>query len=407
MNKKGIIGILSLFLMLVLVLFGAAIALITRAHYKNMVDKADGVKSLYLAEAGVERAIWKLNNDSSSQDTGILYSNEPLGDGYYTVETFLDGVDTDTRITILSTGFLKGGRGKKRVRKKILIRNLGSMGSFTKYALFWGNTDGVGTVNINNSVDITRLGSASGDVFANGDISINHASRIAPGLVYSTGTVSGGGVYTPGGVPNPVPQFPTLDTSYYDSKLTIAGTQPPGDWSLKGSTYNLNGSTLYVNGNVTIWTMAELIGPGSIVATGNITLRNSSDISNVELIAGGTLRVENAVNVGGDNLLYSSTNIVIRNAASITGNILSPGNITIENSAEVRGIVYSGGTTQLRNSARIQGSIISDEFSGGTITNAVHIIHDNAYIPSSPLPGLGGGSTTEVISLGFEELPLD
>ncbi|GEM_PF-2565244 len=407
MNKKGIIGILALFLMLVLVLFGAAIALITRAHYKNMVDKADGVKSLYLAEAGVERAIWKLNNDASSQDTGILYSDEPLGDGYYTVQTFLDGVDTDTRITIISTGFLKGGRGRKRVKEKVLIRTLGAMSTFSKYVLFWGNTDGVGSVGINNSVDITRVGSASGDVFANGDISINHASRVAPGLVYSTGSVSGGGIYTPGGVPNPVPQFPNLDTSYYDNKLSIAGTQPPGNWSLKGATYNLNGSTLYVNGNVTIWTMAELIGPGSIVATGDITIRNMSDISNVELIAGGSLRVDNAVNIAGGDVLYSSTNIIIRNSASITGNLLSPGDITIENSAEVRGIVYSGGSTQLRNSARIQGSIISDEFYGGTIINAVHIIHDNAYIPSSPPPGLGGGSTTEVTSLSFEELPLD
>ena len=409
MNRKGIIGILALFLMFSLVLFGSAISLITKSHYKNMVNRADGVKSLYLAEAGIERAIWALKNDSILQDTGILYSEESLGEGFYTVEIKgIDIVDGDTKIILESTGFLGSStqkRGRRRILEEILFHNPDPIDTFTKYVLFWGNTDGGGSLALNNSVDVSRIPPASGDVFANGDISINHSSRVSPGLVYSTGTVSGGGVYTPGGVPDPIPAFPQLDTSYYDDKINIAGTQPPGDWTLSGGTYNLGGGTLYVNGNVTIRNTAHVIGPGTIVATGDITIRNATASSNVEFVAGCRLEVENSAQLTGNNRLYSSEEIKIKNSSVVEGEVITLKDIEIENSTVIRGIIYAGGETELKNSVQILGSIISNEFKDSEITNAVHIVHDETYIPSTSPPGLTESGEPEARVLSYKELP--
>ena len=71
----------------------------------------------------------------------------------------------------------------------------------------------------------------------------------------------------------------------------------------------------------------------------------------------------------------------------------------------IRGIIYAGGETELKNSVQILGSIISNEFKDSEITNAVHIVHDETYIPSTSPPGLTESGEPEARVLSYKELP--
>ena len=411
MNKKGIIGILALFLMFALVLFGAATALVTKSHYKNMVNRADGIKALYIAEAGMERAIWKLRTDSSSQDTGVLYSNEKLGDGFYTVVIKgIDVVDGDTKIILESTGVLGSsvqGRGERRIQGKILIHSLSVIDLFNDYALFWGNTENEEKLSLHNNILVTREGDASGDVFANGDIEIYKSSEVSPGLVYATGKITGEGKYTSGGTPDPIPPFPELDTSYYDSEIQKAHSQPHSHWDLRNGDYHLGGTTLYINGDVDIHDSAHLYGPGKIVATGKIHVHHNSTVSNVDLIAGKDLKADDSVQITGYNLIYGEKKIDIHNSTLVEGELISPGDIDLKDNSVLKGILYSGHHTELKHS-EIHGSVFSDGYNGNEINEDVQITHDKSYIPSSPPPGLTipSSSATQATLSSYEELPL-
>ncbi len=402
-SKRGIIGIVSLFLMFSLLLFGLAVSLAMKSQFRNSTFRGDELKALYIAEAGIERAIWRLTQDpewrEGYQDEAVIFEGGEVG--RYSVCVEEKGED---ELLLTARGWL---RAEKRLRVLVKLVPLSPLDVFSDYALFWGNTDETGSLSLVNSVQVTRSGKASGDVFANGDIFINQASSVSPGLVYATGTVGGDGDYTPGGVPSPIPSFPHLETTYYDEEINIASAQPPGDWILMGpNIYYLGGSSRYINGNVFIQNTAHIVGPGKIVATGDINIRNSTVTQDVEIIAGGKLSVENSAQVLGENLLYSAVYISLRNSVVVEGVVITPSNIEILNSARVEGIVYAEGETFLRNSALIIGSIVSNEFTGGQITNSVDIVHDLSPLPEQPPPGLTGGEGRKVKVVRWEELPL-
>lgn len=76
-------------------------------HEANLTQRElDYSKAFFLAEAGLHRTYYQLvNTDDWSTLPSVLYSNESLGDGTYTVE--LTGLSTDDA-TVNATGLVRG-----------------------------------------------------------------------------------------------------------------------------------------------------------------------------------------------------------------------------------------------------------------------------------------------------------
>ncbi len=108
-NERGMILVVALWILVFLSSLGLAANMVTRVdldisgNYKNETD------AFYLAEAGLERALGKINTvmywaeDLDNQADAFAGDNTQLIDGIYTVQVFLDDPDTKM-MRIVSTG---------------------------------------------------------------------------------------------------------------------------------------------------------------------------------------------------------------------------------------------------------------------------------------------------------------
>lgn len=154
-NEKGqaLVGIL---LLLVAVLtLGLAIISFAIRNYINIHQSYLKIATLDLAEAGIEKAVWQLN------ETGGSYSGEEdtsLGIGTFTVE--ITNINSNTK-EISSTGYIPESTNfKARKTVKVKVANTESTSVAFRYGVQVG--DG-GLVMQNNSKVI-------GDVYSNGNI---------------------------------------------------------------------------------------------------------------------------------------------------------------------------------------------------------------------------------------------
>lgn len=394
MDKKGQI-LLSVFLIiLVMAILGMSFLSLTRMETIQIRKQVFYLQALNLAEAGIERALWKMRTSPGWIDG---WQEQPLGNGFYSVT--IEPMETENYYRIISTGTVINV--SKTVNLEVEVKNKLWPSAFD-YALFWGNSSGYnGDLVMRNNVYI------QGDVFVYGDIEIRNNANVNNGYVYSTGEVTGEGNYQVGELPDPLPERPEFDTSYYDGLITEAYSRPAGNWSLKNNqTYNLNGQTLFVNGNVSISNNCYVYGPGKIVATGTITVENNSQIlGNVDLIANGDLNIENKAKVEGEgNIIFSNTSITIKENDGIGPKTLiySEGTIELKNNAQVRGIIW-GNEVELLNNATVYGVIYGDSFTNNTIRNNFNLIYDPEVLDTTPPPGVPEGEGVEINRIRWEE----
>lgn len=129
MNKfaqedRGVILLICLIVMVALLLLGSALLVMTQSNYISAGVERDEKRALYIAFAGVERAIYELNQDNDWSDetpTSNLYTDESLnyeaGDvayaGSYTVK-LKNRTQKDVRIE--SEGTVNNNKRKISVR---------------------------------------------------------------------------------------------------------------------------------------------------------------------------------------------------------------------------------------------------------------------------------------------------
>ena len=218
-----------------------------------------------------------------------------------------------------------------------------------KYALF-GNT---------GKLAIKKWATVSGDVFNHGDVEVKEEAVI-DGLLFSTGEVTGQGTYTLGELPEPLPELPVLDTTPYEFKLSEASLQPESD--LISDSIDLLGETILVNGEVVLTASGNITGPGVIVATKNIQIKEDSNIGEgIILIAGGKIdiyeRVVSATSL--DNSFFSEEGIEIKNESQIAGVLLSLEKVEMKEHTIFNGLVYATGTVKIKAESEIEGSVVA------------------------------------------------
>lgn len=323
-------------------------------------------KSFYIAQAGLNKAIWYLITPTGIGGKGNSWrtagSTEGYAGGQYTM-IVQDGPSQS--IVITSTGEINSV--SRTLQEKI---SSSSLPLAFNYALY-----GNGNVTLRSNTMV------KGDLFANGNISApleNHPT--GESYVTSGHTVNG----VPGTVPDPIPPMPTLNTSYYDQQIATARTYPSGNQNI--SDMDLGGATIYVNGNANI--SGNITGGGSIIAVGTTSINGATISSNTNIISNREIHLSSNTNIQSNSVLYSPDEISISGNSRISGSVLS-GEISVSGNTTIYGIMYSWEETiSLSGSVYVYGSVVNPASSSynGNIT----IEFDPAYLPSAP-PGLSSG----------------
>ncbi len=384
--QRGFLLIAVTIIVFTLAVLGMGLLELCRMEGVLVAKDVHYLNAFHLAEGGIDRALWKLKGDPT-WTTG--WEDQALNQGTYSVS--VEAMEEANWYRIVSTG--DSGDVSKTITLEV---KTGSHPAAFDYALFWANPSGSAIpVALKNHVVI------DGGVFAYGSLTVDNNSSISNGFVYATGTVSGTGNYVEGELPAELPERVVLDTTYYDSLIAQAAMEEAGDWTVSATEF-LFGQTVLVNGNISI-AGGTLRGPGTIVATGDITMGNNWEISDgVDSISGANIIMDNhGLYQGSGNVIFARNSIDIGNNITLTEklSILTPGLLYIHNHITIHGLLYAD-DMRIYNHPSITGSMYANNFYSDEVRNHPLITYDASVLDVSLAPGLSSDTETVEFELG-------
>lgn len=189
--QKGQVLIIAFLTMGILLILGSYFLVFVTTESKISQSQAVGVKTYYLAEAGVNEAIWKLKNDDTTSDGDPAWAldfidpakNPEPGGGYWSAtfskSNVLGGSYTVTiqntgqakgKITATATISFSGGKVAQRIVKTTVFKGLAS--PIEDSAVFTGGASE------NVTIDSTYLKVYDGNIFSNNNLNIGTFSDI-------------------------------------------------------------------------------------------------------------------------------------------------------------------------------------------------------------------------------------
>ena len=313
-------------------------------------------QSYFLAEAGVEDVIFRLDNGMSVDMTEILSLN---GSSVTTVTT-----DTGEGKEIIAEGSVS-----ELVRKVKANLVLGEGVAFR-----YGIQVGQGGFQLSNNAGV------NGNIYSNGNIVGSNGSFIT-GDAFAVGTVSGVSVSGQTQTGQPAQDLPITDaqiTSWKDEAV-LGGTV--GNQTLSGTTNVLGPKK--IQGDLTLSNSAELTVTGTLWVTGNLTISNNAIVrlssgygaSDGIIVVDGVSTLSNGSDFYGSGtsgsyiMLLSTSNsgnaIVLSNNATAVILYAPNGTVHLSNSAQVKQITAK--TVSLSNNAVInyEQGLINAAFASG------------------------------------------
>lgn len=292
-----------------------------------------------LAEAGVERALWQLNQ------TAGAYSGETntrLGStGSFTV-TITN--KTASLKTITATGYVPDTTNAQAKRTIKVDAYIGAEQIAFNYAT---QTD-IGGLEMNSNATI------NGNAYTNGNIVGTSNSRIN-GDAFASGTISSPdptitGTTNPSASPKPLPEF---DAQYWKDQANINNDPYIGNLTFNAGSYDLGPKK--IQGNLTLNSNAWLTIHGPIHVTGNFTMN-----SNTRLYIDESFGSSGTVVVVDGTIQLNSNAEVFATSATPKGYILlassksPPGNSIELNSNAKAGVLYTlSGNLQINSNAQV------------------------------------------------------
>jgi len=315
LNQKGMALLTTLIFVFILVTFAVALLTMTSNDTKLSTLQRDSTRAFYLAEAGIERAIWYLNSSKENAD-GLDFMG-PLTGGtsteFYNVVFSYDIGPPEIK-TLISTGKVIGGgeynKGTRKIEVK-LIKGVSPSSILTyDHAIF---TNGNMTL---NGESLTFVG----DIHSNGDLTINANSL----NIVGDATVTGDTNKPEFTDPSPELLFPHIDWGYFQDlaeRKVDGGYYYDEDPSTYGETtkvFNVSETLTgihYIDGNVVIKSdinlqNATIVANGTITVLGNgdVTLLNNIEDHPLALIAKGDITIDGIVH--GEGIIQTKGNIV-------------------------------------------------------------------------------------------------
>lgn len=374
-NDSGMALIATLIFVTVLIAFGTGLLALTNNDSKLSTLHRESNRAFYIAEKGIEKALYNLNEDENYPMTSeggktawrptddAPYSSEGTSEEYFLVTIsnigILEGKDDDEEfIKIISTGIVNKGKFSSATRKiEVKAKKDRFMYPKYKYAIL---TD--------------KLIYGHQSPIIEGDIHSNDEIRI-PGI--ESGKLEFDGIATCSGDVNeiteenislPIVPMPTIN---YENLEEIAIAEGEDEHIHEGGIEIPNGETVnwsglhYIKGNLRLKNSATLnITNGAVIVEGEVTMDNNATITifkpedkedtfytkeyaPLAIVATGQIVLQNS---------STSINGVVQSIQK-NGDSLQPQNkVIIKNSATVIGSVI-GAEVELKN----DGKIIYDE----------------------------------------------
>lgn len=322
-------------------------------------NNAQEEQATYIAEAGIERALWQLNETAGSY-TGEV--NTQLGQtGTFTVA--IENKSTNLK-TITSTGFVPSAqnpRAKRTIKVDTVIDS--SVVSF-RFALQVGN----GGLTMANSSSIT------GTVFSNGNITGSGSSLIT-GDAYAVGSISSphptvlGSKYTS----QEPTTMPTIDDQIWKDAASEGGTTVCSP-TCTISTNTAIGPQKY-EGDLTITNNAVVTINGAIWVTGNLTVTQGGTEVNLNDSFGsrGTVIIADGLISINQGSSFNPTTSNPKGYILVVTTSFSPNAVTIENSGANAVFYALNGGAQLSQTAQV------NSLAAGTLSlsNNVSLVYDS------------------------------
>jgi len=321
-NQKGMALLATLIFVFILVTFGVALLTMTSNDSKLSTLQRESTRAFYLAETGIEKAIWYLNSSEDNPD-GLNFKG-PLHGGsaieFYDVDVSdIDTTGPDEIKTLSSTGKVTGGgdynKGTRTIEVKLKKGIAPSPHLTYDYAVL---TDG--------NMEIDGSPFFHGNIHSNGDL-IKHGEGTVT-MEYGSATATGSADLGTGN--QPYQEFPHIYWDYYED---ISKTQEMIDGHTYNNYYSGNvtfdsSDTLYgihfINGDVTI-TTDLILHDAAIFATGNIivktgnadvTLENSDNPNPLSLIAKGNIEIDGG-SIHGEGIIQTEGSFTLKGNVNI------------------------------------------------------------------------------------------
>jgi len=369
----------------VTVIMAAVFVYLTLGTYKSFCYEQKRMQAFYITNAGINQAIWYLSTPASMGGHGPTWRVKDLkkyfSTGLYTI-SIEDGKGPG-EIVITSKGKAEDITLVLKI-EAIYARSLPAAFSF---ALFSNSELSLGGASVIN-----------GSLYVNDNLNLRDTTAVTNGKVilspgYSLEEI-GSPRFAKAAASKPYPSFPVIDTSFYYEKISHAKGRTPdviqGDVEYKD--VDLNGRSIYVNGNVTI--KGSIKGRGSIVSTRNMTLIGNGSINDgALLICNGKLKLSGKHNVNANPCIYSKQMLSVDAGTVIKGGcvILSPTVVDIGPKCSVAGLIY-GPTVNIDTGAKIEGSVAAENFGAeGGILKDISVTYNPSQLPLTVL-GFNVGS---------------
>ena len=337
---------LAVVLVMLLVVSILALGLLQLAAANVMeATRAEQVaRAFWTAESGLQEARRRLVIDEDYRDAPDPLSGPGGSNCTYSVSL----AKTGTVYTLTSVGRHIHSGMDRVLRQQVLLTNTWPYAF--DYALF-----GAG-----GEMEIGRDAVIDGSVFQYGDITIEPGGTITDYTIATGDIYPGRGAsYEEGELPYPLPEMPTLVTTYYDYHLSVADSSAGG---LPTFPLDVSGTTVYVKNNLNIDDDITCTSSGMLVVAGNLQL--SKDIAvgpHVTIIVGGDLTARRDLNMEHEGLIYVRGDVTLKKDNLMLGHctLLTSGDVTADKSFVLAGILMAEGTVQLDKGADITGSIVA------------------------------------------------
>lgn len=351
----------TILILLGVAMFGMA-AIITISTIESKISRSQslGMRAYYAAEAGMEDAIWKLNNTpaiSSALIAGSLGTgttgpynydsaeNDPGTDLQYFVDYRNDTgpgygiIEVTGQSNIPNTSFVARRKITAKVFQGTITSPTGTNGLFAGGAM---------TIT-NGAANIHIIG---GDMYATSSIIANNTHVVVDGAVNSPGSltdngdsITSGALYTANNPPAAATiAAPGIDFNYYrnNNDRTYSAAQFQALFN-NTSTVNLPGPVTYVSAGLAFgnWARNKTLNiTGMLVVNGNISVNGS--------VTGFTVNVTDPGS--GKSGIFARSNFSMSNGTwNIDGVVYASGDIIFTNTQAVtiNGGLISGGGMQI------------------------------------------------------------
>ncbi|MBL7170944.1 MAG: hypothetical protein ISS46_03020 [Candidatus Omnitrophica bacterium] len=438
-SQKGVVLIIGLIFVFLTAVLVAGILLITDIENRNVVRDQWSLTAFHLAEAGVEDAIWALNNS----DWGGGWTTPTGGPYTKTVSSFTDSTGkvigsyyvtvtdpTSTTPDIESTGYSPSNTASDNIERTVKIA-LQNQSIFTR-AIFgdeWIKMKGNAKTDSYNS----SLGSYASTKGNNGHVGTNSTSTSSPYAIHleNNAEVDGNAAIGPSGDTNnaielennaditgtpsansslvemPSISAPDMSGTTYQGSINLSGNDSAsitGDSEYSSITLDSNSdltidpgvSKIYVTGNLTLDSNTEInissSGSLTIYVAGQININSNSEInigtaSDLTIYVGQYFHMDSNSKINNDSQDPTKFSLLALDSLTDPGDPNTNPGIDINSNSNLYGSIYAKNAGILMNSnADVYGAVVANTI---RLDSNAKIHYDQALATDSGSPGAG------------------